>query len=89
MKSYLRGFISGVVLALSSVMFMGAQFNGFKNINDVYNLVVEIKEDVEYLKKWGVECNDWRCQEFIRDWNPLLLLSRFYFVLIGLLSSSC
>ena len=58
MKSYLKGFISGVILALSSVMFMGAQFNGFKNINDVYNLVVEIKEDVEYLKKWGVECND-------------------------------
>ncbi len=44
MKSYLRGFISGVVLALSSVMFMGAQFSGFKNINDVYNLVAEVKE---------------------------------------------
>ena len=58
MKSYLKGFISGVILALSSVMFMGAQFSGFKNINDVYNLVEEVKEDVEYLKKWGVECND-------------------------------
>tara|TARA_B100001250_G_scaffold390028_1_gene389635 strand:- start:865 stop:1086 length:222 start_codon:yes stop_codon:yes gene_type:complete len=57
MKSYLRGFISGVILALSSVMFMGAQFGSFKNINDVYNLVIEVKEDVEYLKKWGVECN--------------------------------
>ena len=58
MKSYLKGFISGVILALTSVMFMGAQFSGFKNINDVYNLVAEVKEDVEYLKKWGVECND-------------------------------
>lgn len=60
MKSYLRGFISGVVLALSSVIFMGAQFSGFKNINDVYDLVAEVKEDVEYLKKWGVECSEWR-----------------------------
>jgi hypothetical protein len=58
MKSYLRGFISGVVLALSSVIFMGAQFSGFKNINDVYDLVAEVKEDVEYLKKWGVECSE-------------------------------
>ncbi len=58
MRSYLRGFISGIILALSSVMFMGAQFSGFKNINDVYNLIVEVKEDVEYLKKWGVDCND-------------------------------
>ena len=60
-----------------------------ENINDVYNLVVEIKEDVQYLKKWGVECNDWTCQEFIRDWNPFSLLFGFDFVLTGFLSSSC
>jgi hypothetical protein len=57
MKSYFRGLISGVLLTLCSVMFMGAQFSGFKNINDVYTLIVDIQNDIEYIKKWGVECN--------------------------------
>ena len=57
MKSYIQGLITGVILGLSALMFMGSQFSGFKNINDVYSLVVQIQKDIEYIKKWGVECN--------------------------------
>jgi len=57
MKSYLQGLITGVLLALSSVMIMGSQFSGYKSINDVYSSITEIQNDIEYIKKWGVECN--------------------------------
>ena len=36
---------------------MGSKFGGFKSINDVYDLMVTVQEDLEYIKKWGVECN--------------------------------
>ena len=57
MKSYVQGLITGLILGISALMFMGSQFSGFKNINDVYSLVVQIHKDIEYIKKWGVECN--------------------------------
>ena len=31
--------------------------SGFKSINDVYDLMVTVQEDLEYIKKWGIECN--------------------------------
>ncbi len=57
MKTYLRGLLTGLIIGVSSILFMGSKFSGFKSINDVYDLMVTVQEDIEYIKKWGVECN--------------------------------
>ena len=57
MKTYLQGLITGILLGISSLMFIGSKFSGFKNINDVYSSIIEIQDDIDYIKKWGVECN--------------------------------
>ena len=55
MRTYLRGLLTGLIIGASSILFMGSKFGGFKSINDVYNLMVTVQEDLEYIKKWGVE----------------------------------
>ena len=57
MRTYLRGLLTGLIIGASSILFMGSEFGGFKSINDVYDLMVTVQEDLEYIKKWGVECN--------------------------------
>ena len=57
MKTYFRGLLTGLIIGSSSILFMGSKFGGFKSINDVYDLVVTVQEDLEYIKKWSVECN--------------------------------
>ena len=56
MKTYFRGLLTGLIIGASSILFMGSKFGGFKSINDVYDLMVTVQEDLEYIKKWGVEC---------------------------------
>lgn len=57
MKTYFRGLLTGLIIGASSILFMGSKFGGFKSINDVYDLMVTVQEDLEHIKKWGVECN--------------------------------
>ena len=57
MKTYFRGLLTGLIIGASSILFMGSKFGGFKSINDVYDLMVTVQEDLEYIKKWGIECN--------------------------------
>ena len=57
MKTYFRGLLTGLIIGASSILFMGSKFGGFKSINDVYDLMVIVQKDLEYIKKWGVECN--------------------------------
>ena len=57
MKTYFQGLLTGLIIGASSILFMGSKFGGFKSINDVYDLMVTVQEDLEYIKKWGVECN--------------------------------
>ena len=57
MRTYFRGLLTGLIIGASSMLFMGSKFGGFKSINDVYDLMVTVQEDLEDIKKWGVECN--------------------------------
>ena len=52
MKTYFRGLFTGLIIGASSILFMGSKFGGFKSINDVYDLMVTVQEDLEYIKKW-------------------------------------
>ena len=64
MKKYTIGLITGALLAVSAMMFMGAQYTTY-DIDDVYRKVKNIeydvsniKSDVSWMKLYGVECDD-------------------------------
>ena len=66
MKKYTIGLITGALLAVSVMMFMGAQYTtATYDIDDVYRKVKNIeydvsniKSDVSWMKLYGVECDD-------------------------------
>jgi len=66
MKKYTIGLITGALLAVSAMMFMGAQYTtATYDIDDVYRKVKNIeydvsniKSDVSWMKLYGVECDD-------------------------------
>ena len=56
MKKYTIGLITGALLAISAMMFMGAQYTNY-DIDDVYRKVENIENDVSWIKLYGVECD--------------------------------
>jgi hypothetical protein len=50
MKKYTIGLITGALLAVSAMMFMGAK-NALYNIDDVYAIVSNIESDVLFIKR--------------------------------------
>ena len=50
MKKYTIGLITGALLAVSAMMFMGEK-NALYNIDDVYAIVSNIESDVLFIKR--------------------------------------
>ena len=60
MKPYLQGLITGILLTVSAMMFMGA--NAMESYDSFYDMqilqvVQDIESDVSSMKRWGVDCN--------------------------------
>ena len=70
MKQYTIGLITGALLAISAMMFMGAQYTTYdiddvyRKVNDIERKVNNIEDDVSWMKLYGVECDGGsvRCQ---------------------------
>ena len=66
MKQYTIGLITGALLAISAMMFMGAQYTTatydiddvYRKVNDIERKVNNIEDDVSWMKLYGVECDD-------------------------------
>ena len=60
MKPYIQGLITGILLTVSAMMFMGA--NAMESYDSFYDMqilqvVQDIESDVSSMKRWGVDCN--------------------------------
>jgi hypothetical protein len=63
MKPYIQGLITGILLTVSAMMFMGAQDPRLDRIaimydnDDIMRKLKKIERNVSWMKINGVECN--------------------------------